>query len=51
MGRNLVKIISWLSIVYPAMVYILPPKYAKKLKPVGDMLEFLAGTPGGLRKK
>lgn len=37
--------------VYNILMYTLPEKHAKKLKPIGRWLKFLANTPGGLKRK
>lgn len=37
--------------IYGGLIFILPPEYAKKLKPIGKLLNFLANTPGGVQTK
>ena len=46
-----ITIITAVSALYPILIYILPPEYAAKLKPIGCILKYLAETPGGLKTK
>lgn len=46
-----ITIITAVSALYPILIYLLPPKYATKLKPVGAILRAIAETPGGLKTK
>ena len=40
-----------LGFIYMGLIYFLPPKIAKKIEPIGKLLQFLAKTPGGLKSK
>lgn len=45
------KFLSFLqiaTIIYPILMKVLPTKIAKKFKPVGRFLNFLADTHGGI---
>jgi len=39
------------SLIYMGVLYFLPPKLAKKLEPLGKLLQLLAGSPGGAKLK
>ena len=40
-----------IGLIYMGLLYFLPPKIAKKIEPLGKLLQFLAKTPGGLISK
>ena len=48
---DIVKIIGAIATLYPLLLYVLPPKWARMLYPVGRVLNAIANTPGGLRYK
>ncbi len=50
-ATKIIEIVGMLSLIYSGVIYFLPPKYAKKLKPIGKILRFFASTPGGLKFK
>ena len=39
------------GLIYMGLLYFLPPKIARKIEPLGKLLQFLAGTPGGAKRK
>jgi hypothetical protein len=53
LGNNLsTKIINFVilaAMLYPMILYLLPPKLARKLKPIGKILTSIANTPGGFK--
>lgn len=49
--ETVILTIGVISSVYSLLIYVLPPNYAKKLKPIGVILNMLANTPGGLKFK
>jgi len=44
-------IIGGLASIVQVLMFILPPKYAKRLKPIGRWLNFLANTQKGFKIK
>lgn len=48
---DIMQVIGAVSVIYSAALYFLPKKYAKKLKPIGKILRFLANTKGGFKTK
>jgi len=44
-------IITGVVLLWPGLMYLLPPKLSKKLKPFGRFLKAIANTPGGLKLK
>jgi len=40
-----------IGLIYMGLLYFLPEKLAKKIEPLGKFLQFLAKTPGGIKKK
>ena len=40
-----------LGLIYLGVLYFLPEKAAKKIEPIGKLLGFLAGSPGGFKAK
>ena len=49
--ETFVLTIGAISSIYSLLIYVLPPKHAKKLKPIGIILNMLANTPGGFKYK
>jgi len=49
--KKFLSFIQIATIIYPILMKILPTKIAKKFKPVGKFLNFLAETRGGVSLK
>ena len=46
---DIFEIIGAISTIYTVLLYLLPPTLAKKLKPIGVILNAIANTPGGFK--
>ena len=51
MNKETLEILGAIALIYQGLMYFLPEKHAKKLKPIGRWLKFLCGTPGGFKRK
>lgn len=50
-GMDIQTIAIGAGFIYAGLLYFLPPKIAKKIEPLGRLLGFLAGSPGGVKAK
>ena len=51
MDMETIEFIGAIAALYPIILKVLPPKWAKKLAPFGKFFKILADTPGGYKIK